>query len=333
VAVRGGGCLALGFGLPMLALGLSGVWFALGGSGNVWGSGSLALAGLLAIFGRKAITVDGQRPTLNVVWGVFGVGKTRRTPLGDPQEVVVTSEIRGDFKHRYSVYPVRVVRRCEAAAVIDEPDDSLEARRVGEVVAKALRCRLANQVDGTIREVQDLDRTVRDTLREQGGPIQVPEREPSFCTQYQQQDGADVITLPRVGFAFGVSSFVLVGVLMSLGFGIAFGIEAQSNRHISMGVVALGVGMPMLMFSLPAALVAAGRQVITVSSREMKIETEDFRGISGFTIPASELEELVSGTHDLTAISDRLRVSFGHRRLTASEVAWLRAVIERAIAA
>jgi hypothetical protein len=330
VAVRGGGCLSLGFGLPPLFFGLAGIWFALHGQGSLLFPAFLVLAGFLALLGRKVLTIDGKGRTLEITWGVFGVGKTQRTPLGDPQAVTIDREQRG-VRHRYSVYAVRVVRQGGEAAVIDEPDDPIRARRVGELVAKVLQCRLADHVDGTKREANELDRTLRDVLRARVEPIRVPDRETSFCTQHEPQDRADVITFPRVGLSFGVTAFLLIGVLMSLGFGIALFIDT-TNRH-PLALVALCLAAPVLMFSLPAALVARSREVVTVSSRELVVATRGLLGTSGPTVPFAELEELISSAHRLTAISDQARISFGHRRLTVREVAWLRAVIERAVAA
>lgn len=362
----GGGFVSV-FGLPFLLIGLSVAVAPIlteGAAGVPALAATLpfglifALVGGGLVFGRSSLTIDRRRKTVTTWWGALGVGPSTVKPLGEGGQVTVGCESRGSGKSRHTVYPVRLEGSVAEALEVGAPQDSSEARRQAEEVAKFLGLGMADRSTGVeiVREAGTLDESVRDRNARLGRRIELPERPRSARSRYAPLGSTHRVEVPASGLTImHVLQICFGGFIGLIGLGVTVGIGSDIDApRLAVVMPALMFGIPALAIALPAVFDARSRHLVEVSPTRLVVERQGLIGSTRNEFPAREVEELeilgpggrslpaspaLAGTPAgslLTAFlggqiilvrSDKLTVRFG-AGLDPDELVWVKGLIE-----
>jgi hypothetical protein len=308
-----------------------------GGEGAPVGvlSGLLFLAvGLGVAFGRRGVEIDATARTVTTWWGVQVPFRRTPKPLGNPDCVSLSREVRGSGKSRTVVFPIKLLEQSTGAAQeLLAPQRYEQSRRMTEQIATFLVVAMHDWSSGArvVREAGTLDEPLRDRLLREEGTVPMPSPTPPGRLR-MSRDGDEVLcVLPPSGA--GLSH--LLGLLMVLVvpfFVARFFLE--DNVPWPVRIIALGMMSLPFLFVVPGLLHALlGKDKVWCSSRQVALRPwGSLRGKR--TIPAEELEELTvveptagagfmgSTGGSVVARSDERTLTLG-KNLTSAEARWL----------
>jgi hypothetical protein len=322
-------------GAVLLGLATFGSPDALRGKGS-WAGGIFAavlvLLGAALVFYRRRLILDRRRSHVVKELGLPWTVKRRviRSPV---QAVELSEEKRSRGESPETRFPVALLTKAETLT-IEAPGVWESAADVAESAAHFLRLPLRDGVRLETLRFEDLDRSVAEAVRREGG---VPDPTPpdSPRSRVEERPGGLLVHIPRpgekvVGPLLGIALLTLllwtlpVGLLGSLSFGL----------------------LPLVVVLASALKAGLGYSAeLDVSPHRVVIRTRGLVLRRRVEIPADELEDLIflrpewGGPRNvlafmmdgfLVARSDRASARFGHG-LDRAELLWLQARILRVL--
>jgi len=323
----GGGCLCL-FGLPFFCVGLFVMLASVGllggkGGGPPWifgipFGGIFACVGAGFLFGRAGIVLDRRESRATSWWGLLVPMRRRERPLAEFGRVTISREVRRSKNSTYTVYPVRLACGAPGAGTADgyeadagggpldleEPRTFEKARAMAEEVAKFLSLpvedRSGDQVH--VRQVDELDLSLREQVRARGEELQMPEAPAGLRCTVRPEGDALVIEIPAPGMTLPYLVQAVAGLVFP---GIVCGVfllpmladdMPLAPRLFFMGFIGvIFVLGPILMISVPALRGAKRWERVTASPRAIVVEWPGLLGLAREEMPADELAELLVG--------------------------------------
>ncbi len=308
---QGGGCL-IPFGLPFLAAGLvvmTGPLNLVKWQGNPppWPvaipfGGVFALVGACLVFGRRVLTIDKTLGKAISRWQLIVPVKTTVRDLSEFDRVTLTKEVRRSKNSTYTVYPVRLEGEGDPFPW-EEFRDPLKGRRAAERLAKFVGVKMVDRSTGgeVVRELEELDLSLRERLRAKGVAVEVPDPPPNVRTQCRVEGDELTLFIPPQGLtlllkarlAFGFAPAIMGLVFLTAAYVQVFDKAPLPVKLGFFGFVGVFFVLLPVIFISGGALAAARRsQRVQVSPRRLRVETRGLFGSKVVEIPADELEEL-----------------------------------------
>ena len=237
VEVRGGGgCLPI-IGVPLLVFGCAPVVVVIVGA---WVPREvieflvvplvglcLIAAGLLLIFGRLRVDVDGNSRTYRRQFSVLITIKETSGSLDEFDRVNVHCENRrttsgSDLPQSHTVYPIRLIG-ASTSFEIWKASNLNQARNQAEQIAKALGFPLVDRTisEAVVREANHLDEPLRQQRRRTGVSLGgLPRLPKGMKTQVRIEGRELVLEIPPVGApSLAVSAMACAVAFLFVGFG------------------------------------------------------------------------------------------------------------------
>jgi len=349
-----GGWLIL-VGLPFLCLG---GFFAILGLGLVGGEGPpwfvavfmvpfggiFASIGALFILGRSGTIIDRKTNTLTQWCGLLVPMYRTKRDLGDFGTVRLTRETRGSGEDARIAFPVRLTG-SDGHVVIFEGTDYETTRTDAEDLAKFLGFQVRDESSGTavVRESDELDESLRDRVRKQDTPLEMPDPPPDMRAECMVKGDRFRIDIPPAKGA-GVPA-----LLSALFFGTIFVVFffpsiLRSPDPLPTMIIALPFFGFLVVLPIVKVLQGPCFEQIIVSRRVLKVAKKWRFRTKVLEVPVVELEELTlpgeaaggsSGRavgKGITARSDTASIEFG-AALSGEEMRWIHAQIQRVLSA
>lgn len=369
----GGGCLML-FGLPFLLAGLFVIGISTGllpvkGDTPPWFFGIpfglvFATVGASLILGRSGTTINRRRHRVTKWWGLLVPLSHKDHDLSEYDRVTIDRETRRSSSskggsHTYIVFPVRL-RGAEPAINIGEPRDYMTARSNAEQLAKFVELKLvdSSQGEAVTRLPDELDKPLRDRLREAGEAIEVLDAPTGTTVSHTVGPRDTRFEIPHSGATGRALASCIPGLIFAGFVSVVFvrPILTESNMPAQAKLIMLSfiglffILLPLLLSAATGARIPRLEEVI-VSAKSLRVVKHGLLGVRTTEIPVHELEQLnLPGTSGggsasarpprrlgagsrlpgLAAQSDKAMVEFG-RGLSHAELTWIHAGILAAI--